>query len=88
MGEGAGPRLTLLTRAYCHLCDDMRTALLPVAAHFRASVTERDVDAEPELEQDFGAKVPVLLLGDIPDARELCHFHFDRARVEAALSAR
>ena len=27
--------LTLLTRAYCHLCDDMRTALAPLAAEAR-----------------------------------------------------
>ena len=40
----AGVRLTLLTRAYCHLCDDMREALAPLAAQAGAIVVEFDVD--------------------------------------------
>ena len=86
-GKRAGAaRLTLLTRAYCHLCDDMRRALQPVAARFGATVEEIDVDADPMLEVAYGVKVPVLLLGDFADGHELCHYHFDKKRVEAALA--
>ena len=79
--------LTLLVRAYCHLCDDMRVALAPLAAAAGASVTEIDVDAEPALEERFGERVPVLLIGAI-DGVELCHFHLDATRVTKALAAR
>ena len=58
-------RLTLLTRAYCHLCDHMRDALQPLAAAEGARVDELDVDADPALEARFGDRVPVLLLGDV-----------------------
>ncbi|HET7134613.1 MAG TPA: glutaredoxin family protein, partial [Casimicrobiaceae bacterium] len=35
--------LTLLSRAYCHLCDDMREALAPLAIRAGAHVVELDV---------------------------------------------
>ena len=84
--KGIAATLTLLTRAYCHLCEDMRLALQPVAARFGARIEEIDVDSDPVLEAAYGAKVPVLLLGDFPDGRELCHYHLDKKRVEAALT--
>ena len=79
--------LTLLVRAYCHLCDDMRAALAPLAAAAGARVTEIDVDSVPALEERFGERVPVLLLGGI-DGDELCHFHLDATRVTKALTTR
>jgi len=77
--------LTLLTRAYCHLCDDMRTALAPLAAEARMQIVELDVDADPQLEARFGDRVPVLLDGGV-DGRELCHFVLDTKRVRDALA--
>jgi len=78
-------RLTLLVRAYCHLCDDMRAALAPLAAQAGATVVEIDVDADASLEAQFGERVPVLLQGDI-DGRELCHYTLGAERVRAALA--
>ena len=82
-----GVRLTLLTRAYCHLCDDMRAALAPHAARAGATVIEFDIDADPVLEAKFGDRVPVLLQGDV-DGAELCHFTFHAARVREALATK
>ena len=82
-----GTRLTLLTRAYCHLCDTMRDALLPLARAHGAIVVECDVDADPALETTYGDRVPVLLQGDAEAGIVLCHYHLDRARVISALSA-
>jgi Glutaredoxin-like domain (DUF836) len=82
-----GPRLTLLTRAYCHLCDTMRDALLPLAKGHGATVQELDVDADPALDAAYGELVPVLLLGDVDLGLVLCHYHLDRARVVAALTS-
>lgn len=64
-------RLTLLVRAYCHLCDDMRAAL---AVHADGvPVDEIDVDTDPALEARWGALVPVLLAG----GREVCHYRLN-----------
>jgi hypothetical protein len=53
-GRDGGAVLTLLSRAYCHLCDDMREALAPLAMRAGAHVVELDVDADPALETKFG----------------------------------
>ncbi len=79
------PVLTLLSRPYCHLCDEMRDAVHPVAQRHGAAIIEVDVDAYPDLETKFGDAVPVLMLGAPADDVELCRYRFDRERVEAAL---
>ena len=87
-GRGLKPaRLTFLTRAYCHLCDTMRDALMPLAAAHGAKVRELDVDADAALEAAYGELVPVVLFGDVDDGQVLCHYHLDRARVVAALTS-
>jgi hypothetical protein len=80
------PVLTLLTRAYCHLCDDMRVAIAPLAARFGAAVTELDVDADAALEERYGERIPVLLLGSPAEGVELCHYSLDSAAVHRALA--
>ncbi len=78
--------LTLLGRAYCHLCDEMAAALAPIASAHGAQVAVVDVDDDPALEAAYGERVPVLLLGRPGTGTELCHFHLDGARVAAALA--
>jgi hypothetical protein len=75
--------LTLLVRSYCHLCDDMRAALVPLLAGSGVAVEMIDVDGDPALEARWGDKVPVLLAGE----RELCHYHLDCAAVAGLLRA-
>jgi thioredoxin reductase (NADPH) len=79
-------KLTLLVRAYCHLCDEMREALAPLAAARGATITLVDVDANPALEAAWGDWVPVLFAGDPAPTTELCHYRLDAAQVEAALA--
>ena len=73
--------LTLYGRRYCHLCDDMIAALQPLQSRFHFEVQVVDVDSNPELERQYGEKVPVLVLG----TEELCHYFLDTATVTAAL---
>lgn len=40
-----------------------------------------DVDADPELEARYDLLVPVLTL----EGREICHYHLDREKLDAAL---
>nr|WP_269751718.1 glutaredoxin family protein [Burkholderia oklahomensis] len=71
-------------RGWCHLCDDMRDALAPVAAEFSAGVDYVDIDADPALVARYDEDVPVLLL----DGIEVCRHRFDDARVREALARR
>ena len=80
--------LTLLVRAYCHLCDDMREALRPLLAGRAVELVELDVDDDPDLEARFGDLVPVLIDGTPADGRTLCHYRLDRDAVRDALAAR
>jgi hypothetical protein len=88
LGSGAQPALTLLHRAYCHLCDEMLDALRPVAGAHGAAIDVIDID-RPEhvaLEQEWGERVPVLFRGAPVAANELCRYHLDARRVETALA--
>lgn len=78
----AAIELTLMSREWCHLCHDMEAALAPIAEQFGASVTVRDVDADPELERRYDELVPVLLHGET----ELCHYFLDEAKVREYLA--
>jgi hypothetical protein len=78
--------LTLLTRAYCHLCDEMLAAVRPIAAAHDASISVVDVDADPALEAAYGDLVPVLFAGDPTAGDELCRYRLDRSRVLAAVA--
>lgn len=81
MAIDAVPRLTLYSRSYCHLCDDMvvRLRQLQAGIHFEFDVV--DVDRDPVLERRYGDKVPVLACGE----RELCHYFLDPAVITAFL---
>jgi len=81
-GRAEAPRLTLLVRAYCHLCDEMRSALAPLVAAAGVTVEEIDVDSDPRLEARWGEWIPVLLEGE----RELCHYRLDHAALAKHLA--
>ena len=83
---GSPATLTLLSRPYCHLCDDMRDAVAPIAARHGARLVVQDVDADANLERRYGERVPVLMLGAPSAGIELCHYTLDLAAVERALA--
>ena len=76
------PTLTVLSREYCHLCEDLITALRQFQGRYDFEIEVVDVDRHPGLEEKWGDKVPVLLDGDC----EICHYHLDAAAVDARLS--
>jgi len=79
------PRLTMLGRGYCHLCDDMAADLAPLVERAGTSLAVVDIDDHPALEARYGERVPVLFAGDIEGGRELCSGRLDRAFVEHEL---
>lgn len=76
------PKLTLLSREYCHLCEEMLAALRQFQGRYDFDVDVVDVDRDAALGDRWGDKVPVLLDGD----RELCHYHIDYDVVDARLA--
>jgi len=64
----------------------MRAAVAPLAAHHGVGIVELDVDADAALEERYGLRVPVLLLGGPTDGVELCHYTLDHAAVTRALA--
>ncbi len=71
------PRLTLITRAGCHLCDVAKEALARVAAQTGEGWTEVDLTGDRELEAEYGDRVPVVLL----DGKEHGYWRVEEARL-------
>ncbi len=76
------PKLKVLSRTYCHLCEEMLSALQHLQGRFSFDIDVVDVDSDPALEAKWGDKVPVLLDGEI----EICHYHLDVAALDARLA--
>lgn len=76
------PKLTVLSRDYCHLCEELVTALKRFQGRYDFDIEIVDVDADPRLEERWGDKVPVLLDGE----REICHYFLDHEAVDARLA--
>ena len=76
------PKLTVLSREYCHLCQEMIAGLEQLRGRHDFAVEVVDVDRHPALEEKWGDKVPVLLDGEL----EICHYFLDVAAVDARLS--
>ena len=82
-----GMELTLLSRAYCHLCDEMEAALAPLLGPVRLIVIDVDAPEHAALEQQYGDAVPILFRGVPSPAGELCRHRLDSPRVREALAA-
>jgi len=76
------PRLTVLSRAYCHLCEELLAGLRLFQARYAFDIEVIDVDRDPKLEERWGDKVPVLLDGEL----EICHYYLDHEAVDARLA--
>jgi hypothetical protein len=72
-----GPELTVYSRTYCHLCDEMIAGLQTLQARFRFHLKIVDVDSDHALEARYGEDVPVVTHA----ANELCRHRLDVARV-------
>lgn len=56
--------VTLIGRAGCHLCAAARAEVLAAQQLHPFSLTELDVDADPELRAEYGEQIPVVLVDD------------------------
>ena len=76
-------RLTLLTRVGCHLCQTAAETVARIGAEVGVVPQEVDVDTDPELQAEYGDRVPVVLL----DGREHSYFTVDVDRLRRDLQA-
>ncbi len=61
----SGPRITLLGRVGCHLCETARDVVARVADETGCGWREVDVDGDPDLRAEWGDMVPVALVDGI-----------------------
>jgi hypothetical protein len=81
-GSPRPPRVELLARSGCHLCDEARAVVLRVLVDVGERLLERDVDADPELTRRFGEQVPVVFV----DGVQLDFWRVSENRLRAALA--
>jgi hypothetical protein len=83
---------TIYSRAYCHLCDEMRDALTTVIDEigehdYAISMVDIDADADPALLAKYDELVPVLLASkNGAEAVQLCHYFLDEDRLASFLA--
>jgi hypothetical protein len=74
--------VTLLVRADCHACAAAREDIARICAELDVPWLTSDVDADPELQAEYGDRVPVILV----DGREHGFWTVQEQRLRAALT--
>ena len=60
------PRVTLIGRPGCHLCDDARAVITSVCSDLGVGWDERSIDDDPELYDRYWEQIPVTLVDGAP----------------------
>lgn len=76
------PRVLLLGRPGCHLCDDARTVIEKVCGELGVSWEERSIEGDDRLVREYGEQIPVTFV----DGRQHDFWRVDEARLRAVLS--
>ncbi len=82
MTEAAAPRVTLLGKPGCHLCDDARVVIAAVTAELGEAYAEVDITADPDLHARYWEQIPVTLV----DGQQHDFWRVDADRLRAALT--
>jgi hypothetical protein len=61
----AAPRITLLSRPGCHLCDDARAVIRRVAEDLGVAWEERDITRSEDDLREYWEKIPVTLVDGV-----------------------
>ena len=75
------PRITLLSRPGCHLCDDAREVIAKVAADLGVAWDERDITVSEADLREYWDKIPVTLV----DGTQHDFWRVSEARLRQAL---
>ncbi|MFN8087994.1 MAG: glutaredoxin family protein [Mycobacterium sp.] len=87
--DSSRPRVELLTRGICTICQRVHERLAVLAAELDFDLTSTDVDVaaaagDTALRSEFGDRLPVVLL----DGREHSYWDIDEPRLRADLARR
>jgi hypothetical protein len=77
----ATPRVVLITKADCHLCEDARDAVSRVTSSLGLEWSEELVDNQPDLLERYAEEIPVVLV----DGVQRDFWKIDEARLERVL---
>ena len=77
------PRITLLGRPGCHLCDEARTVVQRVADDLGVTWVERDITQSEEDMREYWEKIPVTFVDGMPHD----FWRVSEDRLRAALGA-
>lgn len=77
------PRVTLIGKPGCHLCDDARTHIAAVCAESNDAWLELSIDDDPGLYDEYWERIPVILV----DGRPHDFWRVDTQRLRIALSS-
>lgn len=77
----SSPRVRLVGRAGCHLCDEARTVIARVCAELDVSWDEVSVDDDGVLLDRYADEIPVTFV----DGRQHDFWRVDEARLRVAL---
>lgn len=81
----AAPRLTVVHRHDCELCEQMLAELAGLGREYPLPpIDVVDVDSDPQLLRRHGLEVPVLLL----EGSVVCRHRLDRAELKRLLKSR
>ena len=84
-GLPASPRVRLLSKPGCHLCEDARTVVAEVCAELGETFEEVDITSGPdstELMRLYGEEIPVTFV----DGRQHDFWRVDEGRLRRALA--
>jgi glutaredoxin len=73
--------VTLITRTGCHLCETAEDALVRLSAELGFGLSIVDVDSDLALANEYGDRVPVILI----DGAEHGYWRLEEQRFRAAL---
>jgi hypothetical protein len=79
---GPGPRVRLLSKPGCHLCDDARAVIETVCADLGEAYDEVDISADDDLMRQYGEEIPVTFV----DGRQHDFWRVDPTRLRSALT--
>ncbi len=82
MSDPAVPRITLLGKPGCHLCDDARVVIDRVAVDLGVGWTEVDITTDAGLREKWWDQIPVTLV----DGVQHDFWRVDEARLRKALA--
>ena len=78
---GSAPRITLIGKPGCHLCDDARVVIERVAGDLGVGWREVSILEDKDLFERYAEQIPVTLV----DGRQHDYWRVDEARLRAAL---